>query len=410
MGKNMKDPIEQYLDRYAEPEAADPKYIQASIFAQQNIYAQCLVVPAFDEAEDFLTHLLSNIADCKNLLVIIVVNGPKDEGQAGYDPAPTQRSQKLMQALQNQHLSKKRATTCSLIVIDRVSQGLEIPHKQGVGLARKIASDVALALHHQGTVTSPWIYQTDADACLPQNYFTAPMPQRGCVIFPYRHVSTDSEVNAAVRLYDLHMSYFVAALKKHGSAYAHSSLGSTLSIHAKDYASVRGYQKRSAGEDFHILNKLSKITPLTLLPGPSIDVQARTSARVPFGTGPALSRIIENLRQQPDGSGYLSYNYASFKLLAQGLAELNAACKNVHGDKVEFSLKVDEILTELGLQRVLPRLTDTSTSPNQRQRVANEWFDGLRTLRFIHLARRFHPDKSLLETLLGEAQELRLLD
>ena len=403
----MKDPIEQYLRRYAEPEAANPQLLQPSKFAQKSTYAQCLVVPAFDEAEDFLTHLLRNISDKKDLLVIIVVNAPENQGQIGYDPAPVKRTVKLLQDLEQR---ASRAPSCGILLIDRVSPGQEIAYKQGVGLARKIASDVALALHHHGRITSPWIYQTDADACLPQNYFTAPMPQRGCVIFPYRHVSTDSEINAAVRLYDLHMSYFVAALKKHGSAYAHPSLGSTLSIHALDYASVRGYPKRSAGEDFHILNKLSKITPLTLLPGPSIDVQARTSARVPFGTGPALSRIIENLRQQPDGSGYLSYNYASFKLLAQGLAELNAACKNVHGDKVEFSLKVDEILTELGLQRVLPRLTDTSTSPNQRQRVANEWFDGLRTLRFIHLARRFHPDKSLLETLLGEAQELRLLD
>jgi hypothetical protein len=206
------------------------------------------------------------------------------------------------------------------------------------------------------------------------------------------------------------MSYFVAALKKHGSAYAHPSLGSTLSIHALDYASVRGYPKRSAGEDFHILNKLSKITPLTLLPGPSIDVQARTSARVPFGTGPALSRIIENLRQQPDGSDYLSYNYASFKLLAKGLAELEAACQSKQANKVEFSVDVREILGEIGLERVLPQLTDTNTPPSQRQRVANEWFDALKTLRFIHLARRFHPDQSLLETLQGEAQELQLLD
>jgi hypothetical protein len=177
-----------------------------------------------------------------------------------------------------------------------------------------------------------------------------------------------------------------------------------------DYANVRGYPKRSAGEDFHILNKLSKITPLTLLPSPSIEVQARTSARVPFGTGPALSRIIENLRQQPNGSGYLSYNYASFKLLAQGLAALGAACQSTQGAKIEFPPQVSKILNELGLEKILPQLTDTNTPRNQRQRVANEWFDALKTLRFIHLARRFYPDKSLLETLRSEAGELQLLD
>jgi hypothetical protein len=206
------------------------------------------------------------------------------------------------------------------------------------------------------------------------------------------------------------MRYFVAALKRHGSNYAHPSLGSTLSIHAQDYASVRGYPKRSAGEDFHILNKLSKVTPLTQLTTPYIDVQARTSARVPFGTGPALTKIIQVLDQDPSGSSYLSYNYASFKLLAQSLAEIAATCQDTQAGKAEFSPRIRQILDELGLQRILPQLKNTSAATKQRQRVADEWMDALKTLRFIHLARRFHPDKSLLETLHGEAQELQLLD
>ena len=95
----MKDPIEQYLRRYAEPEAANPQLLQPSKFAQKSTYAQCLVVPAFDEAEDFLTHLLRNISDKKDLLVIIVVNAPENQGQIGYDPAPVKRTVKLLQDL-----------------------------------------------------------------------------------------------------------------------------------------------------------------------------------------------------------------------------------------------------------------------------------------------------------------------
>jgi len=396
----MKDPIADYLSRYAEPEAANA--------AIKHTYAHCLVVPAYDEAENFLQQLLGEIDDTTDLLVIVIVNAPKDEAQKNYDFAPTQRTRKLLAALQVQSLAT--ALPFGMIIIDRVSTGREIPFKQGVGLARKVASDVALALHQQGRVISPWIYQTDADARLPHDYFTTPLPQRGCAIFPHRHVSEDPEVSAAARLYDLHMRYFVAALKRHGSNYAHPSLGSTLSIHAQDYASVRGYPKRSAGEDFHILNKLSKVTPLTQLTTPYVDVQARTSARVPFGTGPALTKIIQVLDQDPSGSSYLSYNYASFKLLAQSLAEIAATCQDTQAGKAEFSPRIRQILDELGLQRILPQLKNTSAATKQRQRVADEWMDALKTLRFIHLARRFHPDKSLLETLHGEAQELQLLD
>ena len=46
------------------------------------------------------------------------------------------------------------------------------------------------------------------------------------------------------------MSYYVAGLAMAGSGYAHHSLGSTIAVHAKSYAAVRGYPKRSAGEDF----------------------------------------------------------------------------------------------------------------------------------------------------------------
>ncbi len=96
----MKDPIAQYLSRYAEPEAADAEHLHTSVLAPKNTYAQCLVVPAFDEAEDFLPRLLRNISDRQDLLVIIVVNAPKNEGQTSYDPAPIQRTLKLLQTLQ----------------------------------------------------------------------------------------------------------------------------------------------------------------------------------------------------------------------------------------------------------------------------------------------------------------------
>ena len=206
-----------------------------------------------------------------------------------------------------------------------------------MGLARKIASDVALALHHQGRITSPWIYQTDADALPCPMTTSQPLCHNaGALYFPTGMSATDTEVNARCATLRFAHELLCCGAEKTWQRLCTPKLGSTLSIHALDYASVRGYPKRSAGEDFHILNKLSKITPLTLLPSPSIEVQARTSARVPFGTGPALSRIIENLRQQPNGSGYLSYNYASFKLLAQGLAALGAACQSTQGAKVEF--------------------------------------------------------------------------
>ena len=65
------------------------------------------------------------------------------------------------------------------------------------------------------------------------------------------------------------MSYYVAGLAMAGSRYAHHSLGSTIAVHAKTYAAVRGYPKRSAGEDFYLLNKICKLAPVERLAGPA---------------------------------------------------------------------------------------------------------------------------------------------
>ena len=67
-------------------------------------------------------------------------------------------------------------------------------------------------------------------------------------------------------------------------------------INAEHYAQSAGFPKLAAGEDFYLLNKLAKIgkiIPLKIINQP-IYIQARISNRTPFGTGPALDKIIDN--------------------------------------------------------------------------------------------------------------------
>jgi hypothetical protein len=42
---------------------------------------------------------------------------------------------------------------------------------------------------------------------------------------------------------------------------------------------------------------------------------------------------------------------------------------------------------------------DQQPNPEQRRRLLTNWFDALKTLRFIHRAREFYPDISLRHTL-----------
>ena len=397
--KSLDAVIDQYLDRYAEPEAQWCNLIQQPAIACNKIYRQVLVIPAYAEAENFLSQVIQH---CRSdeVLSIVVVNAPQSEARFQVDSNLLEKTQRLLVALQH-------TDAIPLLTIDRASQGKRIPHAQGVGLARKIGTDIALRLHQQGRVTSPWLYQTDADARLPKTYFQAidkACLGPGTVIFTHKHVSEDELTTKAALLYDAHMRYYVDALAAQGSSYAYPTLGSTIAVHAQNYAQVRGYPKRNAGEDFHLLNKLNKLSPVQRLEQPTVEVQARLSSRVTFGTGPSLQKIVEQLALDPSGESYLSYDYRCFELLGHALNYLRNCGKGLrqpHSGAASDSQRqqLEHILQQLGVDKIINPNLYKQPSAIQRQKLLNEWFDALKTLRFIHLAAKHYPNQSLLKTL-----------
>ena len=281
-----------------------------------------------------------------------------------------------------------------------------LPARQGVGLARKIGTDTALALHVKGKVAQPWIFQTDADAVLPATYFQH-FSGEGARVFAHRHVvypdvDNSDKLAHAAQLYDRHMRYYVDGLARAGSAYAFPTLGSTLALHAASYAKVRGYPRRNAAEDFYLLNKMAKIGSVIYEPDITLKLAARPSPRVPFGTGPALQAIVEQLQQDPSGAAYLSYHPASFDLLQTALAYMDqlARCSRVESASVKSCTdkRVESLLATLGFADLREQLHIRYTSAQQRHTVLQHWFDGFRTLRFIHEARRFFPDQPLVRS------------
>jgi len=370
--------LHRYLDRHAEPEA---------IRAAQGVtgsYRQVLVVPCFDEPAQLLDSLLPS--DVRDLLLVLVINTPDNAA----DDA-RQRTRALLEQLgckgDSREITHDAARNVGLLVIDRVS--CPIPRRQGVGLARKIGSDCAAALWQYGRVADSWIYSTDADVQLPSEYFEVAMPSRGATVFPFRHHADSAELQHKADLYELHMRYYKSRLEWAGSPYAFHTLGSTLAVHPEDYAMVRGYPRRNAGEDFYLLNKLCKVAPIHSLEGPVLSIRARYSSRTPFGTGASLTKIS-------DASAYPSYAAESFQLLRRVLvAFANAG----NGHDLNLDQQARQILDELGFGTFFTQAQAQYTkTPNLHKAIA-DWFDGFRTLRFIHECRRHFPDAPLRNTL-----------
>lgn len=365
--------IHHYLSNYAEPESEH--------YASQltKTYEHALVIPMFNEEVDCLAKVL-RFNTKHSCLVIAVVNAPSNASCED-----TRRTQKLL-AFVGEHCP------LDILVVDRVT--VPIPDKQGVGLARKIGTDIATSLFMQGRLTSPWIRHTDADAQLPEAYFDAALPSSGAAVFSHQHHSNDQQLQQAADLYDQHMRRYVAGLRAAGSKYAFPTLGSTLAIHVRAYAEVRGFPKRSAAEDFYLLNKVAKVDSVTHIEAPLIQLAARASERVPFGTGPALQNILQGLVTDPSGHSYLSYHPKSFELLKEALTLLAHIAYNQAPPKSHAL----QILNELGLAKIETALATQNQSPAQRQKHLHDWFDAGKTLRFIHLARRHYADVSLLGT------------
>ncbi len=202
-------------------------------------------------------------------------------------------------------------------------------------------------------------------------------------------------MSRAADLYDAHMRYYVNQLERAGSAYAYPTLGSTISVHAESYAAVRGYPKRNAAEDFYLLNKVAKVHGVRHLRRPMIRLTARASARVPFGTGPALKEIYQRLDDDPSGAFYLSYHPGSFDLLADTLTFFEQFSKNAQPPSGPMA----SVLAQIGFGRVSDRIVKHYPTPARRLEILNEWFDAGKTLRFIHEARSFYPDQPLLKIL-----------
>lgn len=401
--------IERYLTTYAEAGAKTllkNKHLASNSYWPQadskHVWQGCLIIPAFDESFAHLDRQLGLLAEA-NVLVILVINAPS--GAAGEQ---IRRTQELLSACRARDYAH-------VIVLDHVSKPHRLNPKQGVGLARKIGCDLGLTLYFLGRIRSPWLLQSDADVAFPQGYtsvFSAETKEKsdsdlfyGALIFPHAHHSDDHNLHVAASLYDLHMAYYVAGLAVAGSPYAHHSLGSTIAVHADAYAGVRGYPKRSAGEDFYLLNKVRKIAPIKRLSGPTLTIQARPSSRVPFGTGPALQRIVQSLAEDPSGNGYLSYHPICFTLLARAINALDqwaldqwaidqwTVDENHLGDDPVMGR-----LRALGFERFAVKLNQQKTTEGKRQQSVRDWFDGLKTLQFIRGWGDTYPDQPLQQT------------
>ena len=359
-----------------------------------------MVVPCFKETPEFLTRIPAPPSG-QTLLVIGVMNRPETDPDLSANAPLRHYVEEHARSSPTPGITLcPLAPAITLLMIDLEHLEGVTPKAEGVGRARRVGCDLALWLIQQGHIESDWIYSSDADAQWPAHYLSQSWPTDAAAIsLPFQHiVDTETPLNKATLIYELWLHHYILGLEFSASPYAFHTLGSSCGFNAGCYAAVRGMPLRAGAEDFYLLNKLAKMGLIFRPAGPPVLIQARASDRVPFGTGPAVTRLMAS--GEPESMPFF-YHQNNFNALKQVLECFPQWLDGQEPDiQRDLSLGLPEAIADaataqllkLGLPKAIKHARRNSRDAQQCARQLHTWFDGFKTLKFLNGLRESSGD------------------
>ncbi|MFO7574503.1 MAG: hypothetical protein R6W67_05050 [Bacteroidales bacterium] len=350
-----------------------------------------VVIPAYDEPDIGLC--LSSLAACSpppvDVEVIVVVNSPPGSESGGLNA--------------NINTIKSIDKWRSIDTTDRfmlyvIDVGQPSIKDWGVGAARKTGMDEAAGRFNMLNRSEGIIVSLDADCTVSGNYLeslwkTFGLNERagGCSIsFEHRDNETglDQNIADAVRQYELHLRYYITGLKYAGFPYPFHTIGSAIAVKAYRYVKSGGMSRRQGGEDFYFVQKLVVSDDFIELKEAKVFPSARLSSRVPFGTGPALSRLTA----KPEAD-FLTYNpdaFADLKCLFRMISLMGNEIQDKAPPYSEIPDSVKILITESEWLNKMDELIRNTSSPSMFTKRFFSWFNAFRIVKYLN---RVHEER-----------------
>jgi len=245
------------------------------------------------------------------------------------------------------------------------------------------------------------VVSLDADTWVPRSYlsqvrkaFRERPSMKGLVATYYHPLVGEKRRDRALLRYEIYMRAYLIGLLKIRSPYAFTALGSVISFRLEAYKRVGGFPARAAGEDFYFLQKLRKFGELGLWGAGPVRPSSRPSLRVPFGTGPAVSRWMRG-----EGDGYPLFAFEPFL----EIEETMRCFKEIFHEDVETPM--DDFFERVFRdRRPFALLRKDHKTLRSFVRACHERLDGLRIFQFLRsrrAAQRDRSDEEILKTLLS---------
>ena len=245
----------------------------------------------------------------------------------------------------------------------------------GVGWARKTLFEEILEIASPEDV----LISLDADTLFNESYFQSigenfTQNKIDILALPYYHKLTNNdESDRAILLYEIYLRSYFINMHRIGSPYAFTAIGSAIAVKVKTLKKIRGITPLNSGEDFYLIQKLRKMSPISNYNTEIVFPAARFSTRVPFGTGPTMIRFRSGNFQS-----YHYYHESLFDKIKDTydiIPELFTVNKET--EFVEFlkkQYKTDDLWGPL---------RKNSKTLQQFTRAFHEKADGLRILQFL---------------------------
>lgn len=419
----MNKAVTKYIQHYQEAEAAQFQNTLLEKFKnKQQKFDHLLCLPCYAEPIEHLEHLLIFLTKHQNTLLIIVLNQP-DNLDREHQQDNQQINQQWLSLLDHSgkgfkqeysdntfslYQSVNQNDNNAVLLVDRFTK-LPIPHKQGVGLARKIGADIAMTLFAQGLCETRWLHNIDADVKPDKDYFSATEvadKNAAAIVYPFKHIDgagnavslqSPDKVNIATAVYEKRLLQYQQGLAYAGSQYAFHTVGSCIALSLEHYPQARGFPKQSAGEDFYLLNKLRKLGNIISLDKPLVKILSRESERTPFGTGAAVCEILKYSDPRMAPIFYHPRLYDGLKLFITWLERLandfeTFPITSWQQDLNQFSEKDwgEHIVIATEAIGFNNGITHCQKQAKDKQAFTYQlfcWFDGFKTLKWIHALR-----------------------
>lgn len=380
---------QNYLDRYAYKN--DTTLIDWNNKQPEII----LVIPVYHEPD--LIKALESIEAClepnSSVSIITVINA----SEASSEEIKEYNTTSYNQAIDWAKSSRKYQYH---FILDN-----ELPKKHaGVGLARKIGMDEAakvfISNDRDGVIVC-----FDADSTCSENLLIEVEKlfrdgnTNGCSI-RYAH-PTQGDLSTThydgIIKYELHLRYYVDALKYANYPYAYQTIGSSMAVRMSAYAKQGGMNRRKAGEDFYFLHKIIPLGHFKNLNAACIFPSARKSDRVPFGTGRAISQWLDD-----ENENWMTYNFRIFEVIKSFLSQIESIYKKdqlgIETAYHNLPLEVKSFIDQSEFVDLFIQINKHTTTPDKFLKRFYQWFEGFKVLKFIHHCRdEFHQNITVEE-------------